>query len=91
VDNILHTFALEAPLQYFGASLENAEFLAPLSFSQNLVLNLRREKCELRDVIYTFPWFPIKACCFHSRKKVSYLKNGGFSYLLETACQPILK
>ena len=29
---ILHTFALEIPLQYFGASLANAEFLAPLFF-----------------------------------------------------------
>jgi hypothetical protein len=29
---LIHTFALEIPLQYFGASLENAEFLAPLFF-----------------------------------------------------------
>jgi hypothetical protein len=29
---LIYTFALEIPLQYFGASLENAEFLAPLSF-----------------------------------------------------------
>jgi len=28
----MHTFAIEIPLQYFGASLENAEFLAPLFF-----------------------------------------------------------
>jgi hypothetical protein len=53
VNYILHTFALEIPLQYFGASLENAEFLAPLSFSQDLVLSFRRGKCELRDVIHT--------------------------------------
>jgi hypothetical protein len=32
VHYILHNFALEIPLQYFGASLENAEFLAPLFF-----------------------------------------------------------
>jgi len=35
-------------------------------------------ECELRDVISTFPWFLIKACCFHSRKKVSYLKKWWF-------------
>jgi len=29
---LIHTFALEIPLQYFGASLENAEFLTPLFF-----------------------------------------------------------
>jgi hypothetical protein len=32
VHYILHTFPFEIPLQYFGASLENAEFLAPLFF-----------------------------------------------------------
>jgi len=29
---LIHTFAFEIPLQHFGASLENAEFLAPLFF-----------------------------------------------------------
>jgi hypothetical protein len=38
VNYILHTFALEISLQYFGASLENAEFLALLFSSQHLVL-----------------------------------------------------
>jgi len=34
----------------------------------------------------------MKACCFYSPKKsLIFRKNGGFSYLLETACQPILK
>ena len=35
---LIHTFAFEAHLQYLGSSLENAESLAPLSFSQDLVL-----------------------------------------------------
>mgnify|MGYP001825836626 CR=1 FL=1 len=29
---LIHTFASEIPLQYFGANLENAECLAPLFF-----------------------------------------------------------
>jgi hypothetical protein len=29
---LIHTFALEIPPQYFGASLENTEFLAPHFF-----------------------------------------------------------
>jgi hypothetical protein len=35
-------------------------------------------KCELRDVISNFPWFFIKACYFHSRKKVSYSQKWWF-------------
>jgi hypothetical protein len=48
---LIHTFAFETQLQYLGLNSENAEFLAPLSFSQDLVPDFLGEKCELRDVI----------------------------------------
>jgi len=50
---LIYTSSLETKLQYLGLNLENAESLAPLSFSQYLVPEQIPEECELRDVMGT--------------------------------------
>jgi hypothetical protein len=81
----------ETKLQYLDLNQEIAEFLAPLFSFQHLVLILYWKKCELRDVIFTLPWFIIKACCFTPEKNLMLRKNGGFSYLHKATPNPTMK